>query len=328
MTIRLDVHAHLLPLRREDIEGIAGAEWHEDGHLVLDGNPLKKRELYEPRRLIAWMDAQGVQQAWVSPPPSAYRARLDAAESAAWACRVNEAMAARVSEFARLEAMAYLPMRHPEAALEAGRSAVERGQRLFSMPAGDPIGGRMLSDEAYRPLWEMLDDAKCFLLLHPAGACDARFSRFSLTNLLAGPTETAIAAAHLAMSGTIERYTGITMCLAHGGGTTAAVAGRLQRGQDTGREGAYLGGEKVRAALRRLCVDCITHDADALQLVASVFGEGRVLFGSDWPFDMGVPEPRETMSQWPAAMAEAVSRRNPEALLRTLHGSAHEEAAR
>jgi aminocarboxymuconate-semialdehyde decarboxylase len=236
-------------------------------------------------------------------------------------------MADRVRDFTRLRAMVHLPTWHPAAAVEIARKAATAGQRLFSMPAGDPRGGRMLSDAEYVPLWEVLDASGAFLMLHPAGACDARYSRFSLTNLLAGPTETAIAAAHLAMSGALERFPAITMCLAHGGGTIAAAAGRLQRGQDTNREGAYLGGEKVRAALRRFCVDCITHDASSLQHIASVFGDDKILFGSDWPFDMGVKEPASELSAVPAALLDKLTEANPKALLNKL-ALADDEAAR
>ena len=99
----------------------------------------------------------------------------------------------------------HLPMYHPTAAHQAANDAIAKGHRLFAMPAGDSRRGRMLSDPEYAPLWRSLDKARAFLMLHPAGACDTRLSRFSLTNLLGGPTETAIAAAHLTMSGVDHR---------------------------------------------------------------------------------------------------------------------------
>ena len=315
MNIRLDVHAHLAPLRAADVAGIAGAQWHADGHAVLDGTAVKKRELYEPAALVAWMDRHGVAEAWVAPPPSVYRFQLAVGDAIAWARTLNRAMAAATGAFPRLHAMVHLPVWHPSAAAALAREAAASGQRLFSLPAGDPKGGRMLSAAEYVPLWVVLDARGAFLMLHPAGACDERFRRFSLTNLLAGPTETAIAAAHLAMSGTRERYPASTMCLAHGGGTTASVAGRLERGQDTHREGAYLGGEKVRTALRRFCVDCITHDPSSLEHIADVFGDDKVLFGSDWPFDMGIQDPASALAAVPPSLRDKLADTNAQALL-------------
>jgi aminocarboxymuconate-semialdehyde decarboxylase len=176
----------------------------------------------------------------------------------------------------------------------------------------------MLSYDDYTPLWECLHAARAFVFLHPARSCDARLDALSLSNLLGGPTETAIAAAHLAMSGLVERYHGITFCFAHGGGTTAAVAGRLQRGQDTHRPGARTGGLGVRDALARCYVDCITHDAAALTLAAATFGSDRVLFGSDWPFDMGLTRPHVQLADASPELRHGIFVDNPRTLLERL----------
>ena len=74
------------------------------------------------------------------------------------------------------------------------------------------------------------------------------------------------------MSGVLERHPDMTVCLAHAGGASAAVAGRLERGQVTGRPGADTGAQKPRLAFKRFCVDCIAHDADALKLAAAMHG--------------------------------------------------------
>lgn len=319
--IRLDVHAHMIPLTQEQVAGptgVPGVEWAPAGHCIVDGAPLKKRELYEPLKLIDWMDKNGVAEAWVSVPPTLYRENLEDGACIAWATLLNEALESKVAGFKRLKPMLHLPVYHAAAAVQVASGAIAQGHRLFAMPAGDAKRGRMLSDEAYAPLWAQLDEARAFLMLHPAGACDPRYSRFSLPNLLGGPTETAIAAAHLTMSGVLEKHSRLTICLAHGGGSFAAVAGRLQRGQDTDRDGTYLGGEKVRTALKRFCVDCITHDAEALALVAATFGPDRVLFGSDWPFDMGLPDPHGQLQGVSEQLRQSISSANPEALIRHL----------
>ncbi len=322
--VRLDVHAHMIPLTEEQVSGVAGVQWSE-GHAIVDGAPLRKRELYQPAMLIDWMDKNGVAEAWVSVPPTLYREQLGEEDSLTWATLLNAALVEKTAGFDRLKPMLHLPVYHAAAAVQAADDAIARGHRLFAMPAGDAKRGRMLSDAGYAPLWARLDKARAFLMLHPAGACDPRLSRFSLPNLLGGPTETAIAAAHLTMSGVLEQHGGITICLAHGGGSFAAVAGRLQRGQDTDRDGTYMGGEKVRTAMKRFCVDCITHDADALALAAAAFGPDRVLFGSDWPFDMGLAEPHAQLQGVAQGLREGIMSANPEALIRRM-GLAQEDS--
>ena len=312
--IRLDVHAHMIPLTQSQVFGLADVQW-SDGHVNVDGAAHKKRELYQPSMLIDWMDKNEVAQTWVSVPPTLYREQLDEEQALAWATLLNDSLVSKIAGFNRLKPMLHLPMYHPTAAHQVAIDAIVKGHRLFAMPAGDSKRGRMLSDPDYAPLWMSLNKARAFLMLHPAVACDTRLSRFSLTNLLGGPTETAIAAAHLTMSGVLEQHAGITFCLAHGGGSFAAVAGRLQRGQDTEREGTYLGGEKVLTAMKRFCVDCITHNPETLSLVASEFGHDRILFGSDWPFEMGLPEPSKLLQKLDPGLRENIMKVNSQSLI-------------
>jgi aminocarboxymuconate-semialdehyde decarboxylase len=186
------------------------------------------------------------------------------------------------------------------------------------MSAGSAQHGLTFSDSDYEPLWTTLNRARAYLFLHPSRGCDPRLDRFHLHNLLGGPTETALAAAHLVMSDIVERHRDITVCLAHGGGATAAVAGRLQRGQTSGRSGVPTEGDKVRQGLRRFWVDCITHDAAALQLAAIIHGPDRVVFGSDWPFVMGLPDPHQQLADIDPTLLQRILIDNPERLMRAL----------
>ncbi len=74
------------------------------------------------------------------------------------------------------------------------------------------------------------------------------------------------------------------------------LAGRFERGFDTARPGIDTKAASPRKVFRNVCVDCITHDPDSLALAETVFGETQVLFGSDWPFPMGLPEPHQQMA--------------------------------
>src|SRR5258707_3138765 len=125
---------------------------------------------------------------------------------------------------------------------------------------------------------------------------------------------TGLARAHLCIVGVVEAPPDMTVWLAHGGGAAAAVAGRLERGQITGRPGADTGAEKPRLAFKRFCVDCIAHDADALKLAAAMHGEGRVLFGSDWPFSMGLPEPHTQLAEVDGSLRRRIFQDNAKAL--------------
>jgi aminocarboxymuconate-semialdehyde decarboxylase len=213
----------------------------------------------------------------------------------------------------RFEPLFHLPVEHPALAAEVAAHWIAQGHPRFAMAAGD--GAKvMLSDEAYEPLWRALDGSRGFLFLHPSESCDPRLKPFHLHNVVGNPTETAIAAAHLVSAGVMERYRGLCICLAHGGGTTAAIAGRMERGRATGRPGAEKHKTSLMGQFRRFCVDCIVHDRDALKLACEVHGAEHVLFGSDWPFAMGMPEPHAQLAGIDGALRQRIFDGNARAL--------------
>lgn len=315
--IALDVHAHLAPVLKDRLDAIAGVTWSEDaGALTIDGYSLAMKSVYRPEALIAWMDEQRVERAWISIPPPLYRLGLDAKAMRTWVTYANDGLDALAAKFPeRLSPLYHLPVTQPALAAEVVAERVKPGKARFAMPAGSQDHKVILSDPAYAPLWANLNKARAFLFLHPCKGCDPRYELFYLHNLLGSPIETALAAAHLAMSGILERHPDMTICLAHGGGASAAVAGRLERGQVTGRPGADTGAEKPRLAFKRFCIDCIAHDADALKLAAEMHGLERVLFGSDWPFSMGLPEPHKQLSDTDPALRQKIFQTNPCQLL-------------
>ena len=314
--IALDVHAHLAPVLADRLGAIAGVDWSEDaGALTIDGYTLAAKSVYRPEALLVWMDEHRVDRAWISIPPPLYRLGLDEAAMRTWAHYANDGLdmlAAKQPD--RLAPLYHLPVTHPALAAEVVAARAKTGKARFAMPAGSQDHKVILSDAAYGALWTALNAARAFLFLHPCKGCDPRYEPFYLHNLLGSPMETALAAAHLAMSGVLERHPDMTICLAHGGGAAAAVAGRLERGQITGRPGADTGAERPRVAFKRFCVDCIAHDADALRLAAAMHGQERVLFGSDWPFSMGLPDPHKQLADTDALLRRRIFQDNPKAL--------------
>lgn len=311
--IALDIHAHLAPVLKDRLGGIAGVSWNEaDGAMTIDGYTLAAKSVYRPEALLAWMDEHRVERAWISIPPPLYRLSLDAQAMRTWVLYVNDGLDALAAKFPdRLSPLYHLPVTQPALAAEIVTARAKSSRPRFAMPAGSQDHKVILSDKAFAPLWSALNTARGFLFLHPCKGCDPRYEPFYLHNLLGSPVETALAAAHLAMSGILERHPDMTVCLAHAGGASAAVAGRLERGQVTGRPGADTGAEKPRLAFKRFCIDCIAHDAGALQAAAAMHGQEHVLFGSDWPFSMGLPDPHKQLADTDAGLRRLIFQDNP-----------------
>lgn len=316
--IALDVHVHQVPIDLDRLGVLPDARWNEaQEHLEIDGRRIALPSLFKPERLIAWMDENAVRRAWISVPPPVYRQHLDAERAEGWAQYLNDGLQALSAQRPdRFEALMHLPVEHPELCVATVRQWLGSGINRFAMPAG--AGPAVsLSARAYEPLWSLLSEAEAFLFLHPAEAgFDARLASFYLQNTIGNPIETAIAAAHLVFGRILERYRGIKICLAHCGGATAMVAGRMSRSLATERPGVDVQMMAPAKALQQLWVDCIAHSADAVTQAAAVFGADRIVFGSDWPFPMGLLKPHDQLAALPLPSQRRVFSKNAAALLR------------
>ena len=92
------------------------------------------------------------------------------------------------------------------------------------------------------------------------------------------------------------------------------VAGRFERGFDTARPGVDTERLSPKKLFRNVCVDCISHDAVSLTLAEQTFGEGNVVFGSDWPFPMGLIEPHAQMADIDEPRLKRIFCDNPDRL--------------
>jgi aminocarboxymuconate-semialdehyde decarboxylase len=268
-----DVHTHLIPPTVLAAVGSFGLSVDGD-RLVVDGNErLPLRKLGDPSALHSWIDEQGLDGAVVSVPPALFRYEL----GAEWAALINEGLLSLASP--RVRVLGHLPLHDSSAAAVAEELA---GQGVFSGFALGTAGFDGLDD-----VWQALDALEAFTLIHPGHSPDERLSAYYLSNLLGNPYETGLAAAELVFADVPGRFPGIRFCLCHGGGVTAALAGRWQRGIDTARPGISAPSLSVAAALQRFYVDDLVHDPAVLALLHATFGADRVLAGSDWPFPMG-----------------------------------------
>ncbi len=94
-----------------------------------------------------------------------------------------------------------------------------------------------------------------------------------------------------------ERFPRLTLCFAHGGGAMPYVIGRLERGFDVSPACRAKSAARPAASLARMYYDTITHDGRALEYLIQRVGASQVLLGSDYPFDIGDPDPVRTVEK-------------------------------
>lgn len=327
--IALDVHAHLAPVVEAGLADFAGVEWDREARVLhVDGHAVGMKPLFDAAQLLAWMDRNAVEKAWISAPPPLYRQQLIGVDARAWANAMNDGLAvvAARSE-GRLQALFHLPTQDPSVAAGIAAAAITRGHLLFAMPTGTG-DDRTLDDPAFEALWATLDKAGAFVFLHPGECADGRLRSFYLSNLLGNPYESTVAIAALVFGGVLQRHPSIRLCFAHGGGLAPMVAGRWQRGHGTARPGIDPAAPAPDALLRRIHVDCICHSEPAAALAETTFGPDKVVFGSDWPFPMGLVEPHEQLGSFEKGRRARFLSDNPRRLLEQIGADADDDGSK
>jgi len=287
--VRVDFHTHLAPFTHDEVKGPPA--------------------LHRPDQLLGQLETSGIDRAVVSIPPPFFRQDLDAGEAADWVRAVNGGLAKIAAAGEKLLPLAYLPLEHPELAIAEQRRLREQDDWAGYCASA---GGRSasLADAALAPLWRALDEDAALLLLHPGTSPDERLEEFYLHNLLGNPVETAIAAAQLVFGDVLPTHPRMRVLLVHCGGCVPDLVPRWDHGVATDRPGLKPLTEPPSIAVRRFFVDCLVHDPGAVDRAIEVFGEDKIVLGSDWPFPMGTKDPASLIAHRGAAFANRVATEN------------------
>jgi aminocarboxymuconate-semialdehyde decarboxylase len=194
----------------------------------------------------------------------------------------------------RFVGLAVLPMQEPRLALQELERVV-RLRGIRGVYAGTTIAGRELSEPAFWPIYERLEQLAWPLFLHPVDLlATPRLAPFYLGNLVGHPFDTTVAAACLIFGGVLDRFRRLRICLPHAGGSLPYLVGRLDRGWRVRRECQHLP-QPPSAYLRRFVYDTISHSPSALRYLIDAVGADRVVLGSDYCFTMGYDRPLEIL---------------------------------
>jgi aminocarboxymuconate-semialdehyde decarboxylase len=308
----IDVHAHLLPEVAWNIptaSGMLRMTEHGDGiHLGATPIAVGRTALSDPRAMLDDMDRAGIDVRVVSPPPYAFP--LDAAEPEAteYCALVTDALvdACRIDP-ARLIPVGIVPLRTVTGAEAAMTLLAATGARGVAVPPiidGSPLGqgvGRGVLAAAAR--------AGLPVLVHPVQAARPELATHYLRNLIGNPYETSVAIASCALSGVLDEIPALRILFVHAAGGAPMIVGRWDHGwrnrPDVGDVGARAPSETL---LDRVFVDALAHHPGAARLSEEIFGREAMTLGSDYPFDMGDPDPIRSARQ--AGMDESALSRN------------------
>lgn len=211
-------------------------------------------------------------------------------------------------EFAKVqnEQFAQLKRNHPgkfaplaAVPLQDGQAAADELERaikvlgLHGVATATSVALRKdFDDPSLEPFWAKLNELQVPWFIHSSGSTIApRVPRYYLPNFVGNPLETTIAVCTLIFGGVIERYPNIRCWTPHGGGYVPYQFGRYDHGYQWRDEPKVIIKKQPSAYLPAFKFDCITHSKPALNYLVQTFGPHQVYLGTDYPFDMGLPDP-------------------------------------
>jgi len=239
---------------------------------------------------ITAMDAQGIDTAALSINPYWYHVGRDAA---AEVVRIqNEALVEICAASPdRFTAFATAALQHPDLAVEQIEYAA-KSLGLRGLSVGGSVEGRELADPSFDPVWAKCEELDLLVFLHPRGTSELEPSgRLAgsglLANTIGNPLETTIALSHLIFEGTLDRFPGLKICAAHGGGYLPSYANRSDAVCRTfpNRVGS-LPKKNPTDYLKdgQLFFDTIVFTPEALRHLIAETGPGQIMIGTDYPF--------------------------------------------
>ena len=237
---------------------------------------------------LAAMDAQGIDVEALSINPYWYTAERDLAKSLI--ALQNEKLAELCASHPdRFVAFATVALQHPDLAAEQ----LEEGVKRFGLRGaglGGSVAGLELSDPKFHPFWAKAEQLGVLVFIHPQGTAELEATtrlkgNGLLTNTIGNPLETTIALSHLIFEGTLDRFPGLKICAAHGGGYLPSYGARSDAVMTT-FPNRMTGTMKKKPSeyLRQLYYDTIVFTPEALRHLAAEAGPGQIVMGTDYPF--------------------------------------------
>jgi aminocarboxymuconate-semialdehyde decarboxylase len=316
----IDMHAHVwvddvFPLikdRKEIDPALAGLG---RSFMAIDAATLDRR--------FKEMDRIGIDVHVISVHPSQFLYWTEPELAARIVKMQNEKVAELVTAHKdRFVGFGNVSLQQPELAVEQLEYAVKKLD-LRGFIVGANVNGGELSNPKLDPFWKKVEELGTVVLIHPQGFDDLGKrldGAGALGNNIGFPLDTTIALAHLIYEGVLDRFPGVTIIGAHGGGFLASYIGRFDN-CNTLQAPCQKMKRKPSEYLRgpQLFFDSLVYSPQNVRHLVTTAGASQVVIGTDFGFPIASSTPVDTILQTPGLTAEeqtAILGGNAERLLK------------
>lgn len=294
-----DVHSHIYPdaylkhMRGRTAEPCVREVNGQPAFVIFPGESGRPMDAsyWDIDEKLKFMDRVGIDRTvlslgnpWLDP--------MNGRESVPLARELNEYFASLQSATnGRICGMGCLPSSSVADAVRSVHYIASRPE-LHGIIVGSRICGSRLDDASLEPVWQALNDTSVPVFLHPhyGMAIDELDGYGHVLPLALGFTfETTTALTRMLLAGIFTRMPNLKLLAAHGGGTLAFLAGRLDacwRPDSAARE---IAPTLPTETTKSIFLDALVYDPRSLPTVSDLVGTDHVAFGSDHPFSISDP---------------------------------------
>jgi aminocarboxymuconate-semialdehyde decarboxylase len=210
----------------------------------------------------------------------------------------NEAIARDVAKHpTRLLGLASLPVQDVDRAIDELVYAVNT-LGLVGVALGSNVNGTYFDQPKFDPLLAAIEELNVPIFFHPDEVLgEERLQDYWLIRLIGNPHEAGAALAHLIFGGVLERFPNLKVCFPMGGGSFSQLLGRMTHSWKVTPEARAKAPRSPAEYLDRCFFDTIIHSPLSFEFILKTVSPGRLVLGSDYPWDMGLAEPRRVVEE-------------------------------
>jgi len=180
-------------------------------------------------------------------------------------------------------------LQFPDLAAQQAEHAIKRlGMRGISI--GGHVAGEPLSSPKYDPFWAKIQELGVLVFMHPNNAenvakPDGLSGAGDLGNVVGNPLETHLFLTHLIFDGTLDRFPGLKICGAHGGGFLPSYLGRTDVACQVRPNAKCVNKKHPREYLHdQILADSMVFSPEAVRHLVAEMGASQVVYGTDMPY--------------------------------------------
>ena len=192
----------------------------------------------------------------------------------------------------RIVGMASVPLQFPALAAEMLQDATTRlGARGVTL--GGHVNNESVTLPKYDPFWAKAAELGQLVFMHPNGAANiiqpgALGGRGGMGNIVGNPLETTVFLSRLIFDGTFDKFPGLRVCGAHGGGFLPSYLGRTEVGCDRPNTNCANKRRPSQYMRQQILADTMVFSEEGLRHLVAEMGISQVVFGTDLPFNWPV----------------------------------------